>query len=436
MADRLGSVRVRVTALATIVVAGVLVAAGALLVVRLRSDLVEQLDDGLAATADQLTAGLAGGGAVSPSADEDRIITVVDGSGTLLVGPPLATGAAPTTDDGQAIDVGGTAFHAVTRLYADPAGGEGVVQVAGSMDDIDESVRALVSSLAWIIPLATALLAVVVWFVVGRTLRPVERIRAEVAAIGMADLGRRVPVPAGHDEIARLAVTMNDMLDRLERSARRQRQFVADAAHELRTPLARMRAELEVDHRQPSTADAGATRQSQLEEVTALQRLTDDLLTLARNDDGGGPAVRVTRVDLDDLVLEELRALDPTLVALDHRRVSAAQVPGDRDDLRRIVRNVLDNASRHARTTVAVQLAEGGDHATLVVDDDGPGIPVERRKDVFERFARLDDARATGAGGSGLGLAIVHELVVAHGGRVDVGTSPLGGARFTVTLPR
>ena len=350
MADRarLGSVRVRVTALATIAVLAVLLVSAVVLVVLQRRALLDQVED---------------------------------------------------------------------NLQVDAA------ELPDALDDVDEAIAELVASLAWIIPLATVALAALVWFVVGRTLRPVERIRAEVAEIGLGELDHRVPEPPGDDEIARLAVTMNEMLARLEASARRQQQFVADAAHELRTPLTRMRTELEVD----------AARASQLDEIVALQRMIDDLLLLARGDAGG--ARRAERVDLDDLVLDELRALPAPPPTVDRRGVSAAQVIGDRDELRRVVRNLLDNARRHATASVTVELAEGDGRATLAVTDDGPGIPTDRRAEVFERFSRLDAARSAGGGRAGLGLAIVHDIVARHGGTVTVDDGPAGGARFVVDLP-
>ena len=189
-----------------------------------------------------------------------------------------------------AMEIGGRSY----RVAAAPYGG-GVVYVGAALDDVDESITELRTSLLLIVPAATAVLAVLVWTVVGRTLRPVERIRAEVASIGLGDLDRRVPEPTGDDEIARLAVTMNEMLARLERAVRRQQQFVADASHELRTPLTRMRTELEVDERQAARADAAATRRSLLEEIAALQRLIDDLLVLARTDAGARPPHRAGR---------------------------------------------------------------------------------------------------------------------------------------------
>jgi signal transduction histidine kinase len=194
-----------------------------------------------------------------------------------------------------------------------------------------------------------------------------------------------------------------------------------------------MRSELEVDARDPGRADTAATRRSQLDEIAGLQSMIDDLLVLARSD-AGAPGLSFLAVDLDDIVLEEVRAAR-TPVPIDATRVSAAQVMGSADDLRRVVRNLLDNAARHARTTVAVGLVETDGMAILTVDDDGTGIPADRRTDVFERFTRLDESRTGGRGRAGLGLAIVHEIVTRHGGTVAIEDSPLNGARLTVTLP-
>ena len=175
------------------------------------------------------------------------------------------------------------------------------MHVAAPLDDVDESVGALVATLAIIIPAVTAILAALVWMLVGRTLRPVERIRTEVSGIGLRELDRRVPQPPGRDEIARLAATMNEMLDRLDVSSRQQQQFVADASHELRTPLARIRSELELARREGDAADPEVVA-SLLEEVDGLQRLTEDLLVLAQLD-AGVPARPGRPVDVDDVVL-------------------------------------------------------------------------------------------------------------------------------------
>ena len=224
----LASVRTRVTALAALAVLVVLVVAGTLLVVRQRADLVEQLDDTLEVEAERLAAAVGSGTAPALGDDDDRIVQVVAADGR-IVATAGEDGIAGALEDGGTVEVDGQGYRVTS---ADTADG-GLVVVAGSTEDVDESVADLIRSLAWIVPAATIALAVVVWLVVGRTLRPVERIRAEVAEIGLDRLDRRVPQPAGGDKVARLAATMNEMLARLERSSLRQRQFVADASHEL-----------------------------------------------------------------------------------------------------------------------------------------------------------------------------------------------------------
>ena len=408
---RLGStVRFRVTLLATAPVIVVLVTTSVLLVARQRSSLLELLDEALQRDADRISNTLEEGAGAAEAADDDDdlAVRVVADDGTLL---------ASTDED---VDGGRIA----TSDFSAPDGTEGEVIVAASVEDVDESVAALVPSLLWIVPLAVIVLAGVVWAVVGRTLRPVEQIRREVAGIGLHQLDRRVPQPSGNDEIARLATTMNEMLDRLERSSRRQQQFVADASHELRTPLTRMRSELEV---------GSATPKSLLEELVAQQAMIEDLLLLARSD-SNALETRRDVVDLDDVVMEEVSARRSSEVAIDTSAVSAAQVRGHAEQLRRIVRNLLDNAVRHASTAVRIELGERGHQAVLAVTDDGPGIPPDRRDEIFERFTRLDSARSGGAGRAGLGLAIAHDLVTRHDGRIAVDGGG-AGARFVVTLP-
>jgi signal transduction histidine kinase len=421
----LRSVRARITAVAAVVVAVVLVVMSVLVVLSQRSALTEQLDDALELEAERL-AGAAEAGRM-PVLDDDDLLVVVLRDGELVAATADmeggVLGALARSDDG-AVHLDGEP-HRVVRAEE----GDVEVAVAASAEEIDESVGGLVRTLGVLVPLATALLAAVVWVLVGRTLRPVERIRAEVAAIGLEALDRRVPQPAGGDEIARLASTMNEMLERLDRANQRQQRFVADASHELRTPLTRIRAELELDGRHPDRADPEATRRSVLRDVAALQRLIDDLLLLARSD--AAPTPPSALVDLDDLVLEEAAAFG----GIDVRNVSAAQVRGDASALRRVVRNLFDNATRHAAGRVEVRLGEEAGRAVLTVDDDGEGIPAARRAEVFQRFARLDDARTPTEGRTGLGLAIVQTVVTQHGGTVEAGDSPLGGARFTVSLP-
>jgi signal transduction histidine kinase len=264
----------------------------------------------------------------------------------------------------------------------------------------------------------------------------VEAIRAEVDAISAAALHRRVPDPPADDEIGRLARTMNRMLERLERAQARQRRLVSDASHELRSPVAAIRQHAEVALAHPDRTTTAELAATVLAEDLRLQRLAEDLLLLTRADEHT-LALRRRPVDLDDLVFDEARRLrDTTGLRVDTTAVSAGRVDGDAAGLRRVLRNLGDNAARHAAGRLAFSVAERDGLVLLGIDDDGPGIPEADRERVFERFVRLDDARGRDDGGSGLGLAIVAELARAHGGTVAVASSPLGGARVEVTLPR
>jgi signal transduction histidine kinase len=231
---------------------------------------------------------------------------------------------------------------------------------------------------------------------------------------------------------------MNAMLLRLEESQERQRRFVADASHELRSPLTGMRAELELELERelehPTTNGSQAPTRELLADTVRLQRLVDDLLTIAITDAPTPDAAQREPVDLDELVLNEARRLRAnTAHVVDTSQVSGAQCEVNSDQFVRVVRNLLDNADAHADSTIRVALQETATTITLRVSDDGPGVPADARDRIFERFARLDDARSSEHGGAGLGLAIVREVVVAHGGTVTVDEPP--GATFTVTLP-
>jgi signal transduction histidine kinase len=260
--------------------------------------------------------------------------------------------------------------------------------------------------------------------------------RREVDTISAGALHRRVPVPGTGDETARLATTMNRMLDRLEQAQQRQRRFVSDASHELRSPVATIRQHAEVAAAHPERTSLTNLADTVLAEDLRLQRLVDDLLLLARADEqmlGPGAA----SVDLDDLVLDAVRRLrtDPWL-SVDGTGIGAARVRGDQALLARLVGNLTENAARHASSRVAVSLsADGAGWAVLGVDDDGSGVAAPDRERVFERFVRLDDGRTRDAGGSGLGLAIAREVALVHGGSISVRDSTLGGARFEVRLP-
>ncbi|HUV09884.1 MAG TPA: HAMP domain-containing sensor histidine kinase, partial [Acidimicrobiia bacterium] len=343
---------------------------------------------------------------------------------------PVKRSRAETVDR---LPVGEGSFRIVARgVQTDD--GRFVVYSAATLEPVEESGSTLVGLLATWLPVLLLVVAVVCWIVVGRAMRPVERIRAEVAGIGDRELDRRVPEPGSGDEIDRLAQTMNRMLMRLETAVERQRRFVADASHELRSPLSVMRADLEVDLAHPDHADWRRTEGEVLAETIRLERLVDDLLVLARAD-AGSLVVPDHLVDLDEIVLEEAtRSRTGNGVTIDVSRVSGAQTRGDSLSLRRVVRNLLDNARSHAHATVRVELGEADGSVILTVADDGPGIAESDRARVFERFARVDDARDRVQGGAGLGLAIAREVVGAHGGVVRVADADFG-ARFVVTLP-
>jgi signal transduction histidine kinase len=245
-----------------------------------------------------------------------------------------------------------------------------------------------------------------------------------------------VPAPPGDDEIARLAATMNRMLGRLEDAQARQRRFVSDASHELRSPIASIRQHAELARAGSADADPLELADVVLEEDLRLQRIVEDLLLLARIDEGTAK-LRADPVDLDDVVLEEAARLRAsTGLAVDAAGVSGGRVRGDRDRLGRLVRNLTENAARAARTAVVLSLREEDAAVVLAVEDDGPGIAPADRERVFDRFVRLDEARDRDAGGSGLGLAIVREVAGLHGGTVAALDGALGGARLEVRLPR
>jgi signal transduction histidine kinase len=278
--------------------------------------------------------------------------------------------------------------------------------------------------------------ALLLWFVVGRALRPVDVLRAEVDEIGPTELHKRVSVPPVNDEIGRLAGTMNSMLDRLQSSADAQARFVSDASHELRSPLAVLRTRLEVALRHPEQADWKNVATSALHQGARMERLVADLLALART--GVVTTSDAPReVDLGDLVLRcvaDARIESPTAL-IDASGVSGGRVLGQDDLLNRVVANLLSNAVRHSASRVNISVQTIAGSVVVAVDDNGPGVPLAEQERIFERFVRLDESRTRRDGGAGLGLAIVKEIVTAHGGTVTVGTSPLGGARFEVTLP-
>ncbi|MBE3014628.1 HAMP domain-containing histidine kinase [Microbispora sp. NEAU-D428] len=333
------------------------------------------------------------------------------------VGVPAETPGADWAGDG----------YLTARTTVETGEGPLTVVARTSLEPAREALATLGRLLVFGIPALLLVVAAMTWFSVGRALAPVSAIRAELADITTRDLHRRVPVPGSGDEIAALAGTVNATLDRLENAVRQHKRFVADAAHELRSPIATVRTRLEL-------ASGHEPAREALADVGRLQALAADLLLLAALDAGEPP--RADEVDLGQVAAEEaLRPRPETGVTV---RVTAdpdVVVHGSRHHLARLVTNLVDNAVRHASSAVEVRVLAEKAGALLEVRDDGPGIPPEDREAVFDRFTRLDDARTRDAGGSGLGLAIVREIAARHGGIVVIGDSPGGGACFTVRLP-
>ncbi|HEX3090686.1 MAG TPA: HAMP domain-containing sensor histidine kinase [Ilumatobacteraceae bacterium] len=440
------SVRVRVTLLATFLVAVVLVV-GALLLTRavedrLVSDREHAAAQAVGATVQQVEQGVPFGAITHQTFDQQAGVGIFDSAGVAVAGQPslpiksitLLPGvdgsasvlsSSPTSqmifiNEPDSLDV---AYDAAPVAVG---GGNFFVVGMASLGEVRHSVRTLWSGLRLGIPLVVLVVALVAWLLAGRALRPVEAMRLEVENISATTLQRRVREPRSHDEVARLARTMNSMLGRLQTSRDHERQFLSDASHELRSPLASMRAQLETGT-WPSDADGVKA------EAARLSHIVDDLMDLAKADEAAPPT---TETDLDEVVVEEVSAISPTTdIAIDTTNVSAARLIGDRQALARLVRNLVDNASRHATSRVDVSLTNVDGVVTLTVDDDGEGVAEDDRERIFERFTRTDSSRSRDTGGVGLGLAVVRATAQRHGGDVHCETAPNGGARFVVTLP-
>jgi len=391
----------RLAILATVVMAVVLGGTAITLVMWQHHDGIEGVDAALRRDADTAQAMLASGDFVAADNGEDRGIQVVRADGSVMAAstslaqqPPLAP--IPTSRDTITtvrLPIDEDPFRLLSRRV-ELSTGVRAVHVIETLSDVHDSVHTLTESLLLTFPPVFVMLAVLTWWLIGRTLRPVAA------------------------------------------ATQRQERFVADASHELRTPLARARTRLEVDLAHPDGVDLADTGARVVGDLADMDRLITDLLFLARVDADATPATDEV-ADLDDVVLAEAGALrvDTPRLSIDTTAVTAARVRGRVTELTRAVRNVLDNARRHATSRVGISLSETSDRVTLTVDDDGPGIPVDQRDEVFGRFVRLDQARTPGPGHTGLGLAIAHDIVVRHGGSITIGDSPWGGGRVVITLP-
>lgn len=440
------SLRLRMVLVAGSAVVVVFALGSVLIVLAVRDELVDAVDD-LAELRAQQVAALAERGELPATlslVDDVEAAVQVVRDGAVISATPNAPGgdffAVPEQSPGSEesfdleellIDEDGP--FRVTALGTRTPQGNATVIVAVDAEDVDEVTEALIRGGA--IGLAILLLGVgsVLWAVTGRMLASVDAIRQRAELITGQRLQERVPESSAKDEIYHLARTINEMLERLESSAKRQERFVADAAHEFRTPLATLRALLE-----SALARGGEVDQHRLaellDEAVRLSSLVEHLLLLARGD-AGMLRADVQPVDLDDVVRNVASSTRAGELQLKMRSIQPVQVWGDPTLLDLVVRNLVDNAMRHAKAVVDVWLTSDSDTAELMVDDDGPGIAPEDRSEVFQRFTRLDHSRDRPRGGAGLGLAIVAEVVRVHFGSVEVTDSPAHGARLRVRLP-
>ncbi|MEV6267210.1 HAMP domain-containing sensor histidine kinase [Kribbella sp. NPDC051936] len=450
---RQASVRSRSTAAAVIVVAVAMMLGAAALLLLLQRALITEVSDAaevrVAEVAQQVSANGTAGltPALAESTRSGQLIQVLDPAGRVVAASSTRVGTTPLTDlrppagallraeVGEMPLIDDDHSFLIVAQGAAYGGTTYTVVVASSVETQRQTVTTVAKYLAIGFPALLIVVGVAGWLMVGQALRPVERIRARVQRIGTRDLTERVPVPQTRDEIARLAVTMNEMLDRLETGHATQRAFVADASHELRSPLATLTAALEVIGADTTGQAWHDLRQVMETETDRMRQLVEDLLLLAKADDTG-LRMRQVDVDLDDLVtaeIQRLRSSAPELTVTGD--VHPVRVVGDPARLSQVLRNLVDNAARAAHSTVHLTTADVNGSAVITVSDDGDGIPEQDRQRVFERFVRLDTSRSRSSGGSGLGLSIAREITHAHHGSITLTSSSTGGTTATVTLP-
>jgi signal transduction histidine kinase len=430
-------IRLRLTLVFAAVMALVLATVGLVLYVRLG----QALDDRIADSLDTRTTALqrtSDPTAVAVSGDEG-VAQVLDDHGTVVAG---SSTAARTTSLLTAAEVERARTGAITvdsdayRLRATPSG-ERVLVVGETLDDRGEALRGLVAQLLVVLPIALLVSSTIGYFVAGAALRPVEAMRRQASAVTAETAERRLPLPAAHDEVYRLGVTLNEMLARLDAGLERERRFVADASHELRTPLAILKTELEVSSRLPrSREELESSIRSAAEETERLIRLAEDLLLVARSDQSDlrlQPAI----VSADELLDVVAARFESTAVSAG-RAIDVASAEGidlelDRSHVERALGNLVDNALRHGSGQVRLRATRKDGVVELHVIDGGAGFEPEFLPVAFERFTRADEAR--GSGGTGLGLAIVDAVARAHRGSAHAANLDGAGADVWITLP-
>ena len=425
-----------------------LTAAGAVLAVVLYRTMLSGIDSAAAARVGEVAAELESDGAagLDPALlnTDQRILAVqvITPDGTVVRRSASApdTPLVPIAEIGDGLHIGmpeHASPYGQIRFSAqtvDGPGGRYTVLVGEGSQVAFSTVKTVVIALALAAPIVVAVSAAATYMLVGRSMRSVDAIRSRVADISTSDLTERVPVPENRDEVSALAVTMNEMLARIEAGHSAQKRFIGDASHELRSPLTTIISALEVAVAHPELLNPELATTTLMPEAHRMQALVDDLLLLARADERG-LSMAHDDVDLDDLVAAEAERLCRA-TSFDIRiAVTPTRVAGDAVALSRMLRNLLDNAARHAASEVGAEVHACGEHAVINIDDDGPGIAESDRVRVFDRFVRLDADRSRSAGGAGLGLAIVREILAAHHGSVSIAVRPGGGTRVTVQLP-
>jgi heavy metal sensor kinase len=449
-------IRLRVTAACAVVMALVLAASGLFLYSRLSSHLATQLQQELQVRAQDLGALVAGGhGSLAADAGSrlvepgESYAQLVNGRRVVDATPPL--GGKPVLRAAQVQAAARGPLYATlasvpglnesSRVLATPVQRDGrkLVLIVGDTRQNDlETLASFRNELLIAGPIALLLASLAGYFLAGIALRPVEAMRSRAAAISAATPGERLPLPATHDELERLGVTLNEMLDRLEDALRRERDFVADAGHELRTPLALLRTELELALRHDLSAEElrGAVRVS-VEDVDRLARLADDLLLIARSERGELP-LRVEAVQADELLASVARKFqwraDAEERPLAHEAPADLRLRADRLRVEQALGNLVDNALRHGGGAVLLRAEAVNGRVELHVEDGGGGFPPAFLRHAFERFSRPDRARERG--GAGLGLSIVRTIAEAHGGSADAANLSGGGADVWLAVPR
>lgn len=448
----LWGVRKRATATAVLVVAAALIIGGLTMLLLLQKSLVATAEVAARGEATDVAAqisdqGLAEGRHIIESAgDVGQYVQLLDPQGSVIFSSVPAVAAAPLT--GLRPDAGQTLIQGVPELPSLDNDDEFLVVATGVRDKgvlytvvvaVTTQVEAnTVATVSWFVlgatPLLLALVGIAVWMLVGRSLRQVERIRGQVAMISARRLDGRVEVPPTADELQALAQTMNSMLERLEAADLEQRRFVSDASHELRSPLATLSAGVEIAAADPSGRTWDEMKSVLAGETARMRYLVENLLTLAKANDGG-LRLEKTDVDLDDVLNDEIVRLRSTSRHRIVAHLEPARITGDARRLAQVVRNVLDNADRYAKSVVSIEVHNAEAQATITIDNDGPPVPEADRERIFERFVRLDESRSRERGGSGLGLAIAAAVMAAHHGSIRATEAPGGGCRFEMVFP-